>query len=188
MNAAEFFAEAIPARLLSVAMDGIYSGTAALGRVYTTIGALVACLIALVLIVIGGAQLRSKRTGKAEATIASAEERGTEVNGEVVRTQYLLTLNYVNAQTAGPVTVSDVSYSSATGLAPGGKLTIYYDPSDPQDIAVEAISPKALGGGLIGAGLVVAGIGVGVAVLARKSKAFAAFEGVAGTVDLLKDI
>ena len=163
-----------------------YSGAATFGRIQTTIGAVVACVIALIMVVVGRAKLRDPNTSKATATITSVGSTAqSTLNGTTTYTSSV-SISYTTA--AGhTLTAAGLTLTGRTKPVAGQTLTVYYNPTQPTDVKIES-SPRAVGWGLIGGAFLVAAFGIGVAVLARKSKVFAAVDGAAGAASLFRSL
>jgi hypothetical protein len=165
---------------------GFVSSMSSMGRAYTAIGAVIACLIALVLIVIGVFEIARARDTEATATVTKIVS--SPPAGGTAAVTHVVDATFTDAAGAA-VALTNLSVVSADPkFGKGSTFEVYYNPSDPSGALAESVSSKTLGAGLVVGGVVLAGLGVGVAVLARKSTAFAAVEGVAGTANILSRV
>lgn len=163
----------------------IYSGVATYGRFQAATGAIIGVIIAIVLVIIGASRLRDTHTATARMTVTAAtcNPLPTQPNGQSSGYACVVAVSFTAAdgrQYAAP----QVSVTSQTPLAVGMAVALRYDPANPADV-VQELPPRALGWGLIGGGAIVAVGAVGAAVLAFKSKGFAAVE---GTADLVREL
>jgi len=148
-----------------------YNGAAAFGRVYAAVGALVGVVIACILVLAGVFKLRAPHTRIVTATVTRVDDCTPAVRNN--STAYTCTVAAVYAVGGQNYAVGGLSVSRSVPVVTGSALTLRYDPRNPQN-AVHEPSPRKLGWGLIGAGALFGGITVGVAVLAYRSKGFAA--------------
>jgi len=164
-------------------MDGetVYTATATFGRVYTYIGAAIAVLIALVLIIIGFVELFDKDTLVVDALITKAT-CATAPGGVGYQCVLDLALH--------PGGETQITTAATPGQFKAGQtVKVAVNPADPTKSAVmdpSGVTPRGMGAMMIGAGLLVGAGGLLSAYLARRYKAFAALEGLGGIGSLAR--
>lgn len=162
----------------------IYSGAATLGRIRVVIGAIIACIIAIILFLVGGARLRDPRTAVAPGTVAHVSGPAPVPPGQQTPMfrNYTIVVKYAvggRAYTSPPI-----AHASQAAPAVGSAITVRYNPADPSDGTVED-SPRVEGWALIGLGAVIAAGAIGWAVLSFRYKALAATEGAAAGIGMI---
>lgn len=148
----------------------VYSGAAAFGRVYATIGAIIGVIIALILIFLGISKLHDPHTQSVTATVTLASNCAAAAGAGAPVT---CTVSATYTVGARAYAVTGLRVTRATPPTQGSSITLWYDPANPQDAVYENF-PRSLGWGLIGFGVLLGGITTGIAVLTYKSKGFAA--------------
>jgi hypothetical protein len=163
----------------------VYTGVATFGRVQAVMGAVIGVIIALVLILIGAAKLRDPHTAAAAMTVTSSacDAQTDPTDGSK---SWLCTVDLQFTYQGRIYNARQVRVVSASPLNAGATITARFNPRDPAGGVVQEPSPRALGWGLIGGGLAVGAIGVTMAVLAFKSKGFAAVEGSVGILSAFR--
>lgn len=174
-----------PTSLSSRIGSDVYTGVAAFGRVQAVIGAVIGVIIALIMIIIGVSRLRDPRSASASMVVTSSAcdaqtdpSDGSKFWSCRVDLQWEYRGQTYNAR--------GVQLDSPTPLRAGSTVTARFDPKNPANSVRQEPSPRALGLGLIGGGLAVGALGVTMAVLAFKSKGFAAVEGSLGVLSALR--
>ena len=164
----------------------MYSGTAEFGRIMAIIGAVVATLIGIGLIIFGGILTTHK-------TQFSASVQGTVIDssmcvptnnddGSITETCMVAAHYNVGSQCkpcmiAGTVT-SSVPYTS-------GFITVYYDPSDPKQASLNSDDSTVGGWVMIAIGIVMIIFSWLWVWITRKYKIAAAVGGVTSGLDIL---
>lgn len=160
----------------------IYSGVAMYGRFRAVMGAIIGVIIALIIIIIGVSQPRDPHTEIMPMTITSVSPCSKQITSsrDSSSTSYQCSISVsFPAADGSSIDVQSIAVSMPTPPISGDIILLRYDPVDPTSV-VQEISPRALGWSLIGGGVLLGGFTVGLAVLAFKSKGFAAIEGAAG--------
>ncbi len=165
----------------------IYTGVATYGRFRAVVGAALAVIIALTIIIIGVMALRDKHTASAAMTVTAvsscqAEPVQTDGNGQYTTYRCIIGVSF--PYQGATVIASGIQYRSGAPPAVGDKVTLRFNPKKPNDV-IQEIPPRLLAGGLIAGGLLLGGVSVGLAVLTFRSKGFAAMEGTIGIAESL---
>ena len=164
-------------------IDGVYSGAAILGRVYSTIGAIISVTIALIIIIVGISILREPYTMKVTSEVTRVSNYMTETqNGNIT---YTCTISATYTVSGQKYAISGVSVSRSTPITEGSMITLYYNPLNPCSAIYEPF-PQKIGWGLIGFGLLLGGLSVGIAVITYKSKGVAAAYGVVKGIRMIR--
>ena len=170
----------------SLASDA-YSGLATYGRIRTYIGVAIGFIIGLILLVLGFRRTRDKHTGGATATVTAVTGcrtvPGGTVNGQSVP-QQRCTVNVSFAVGSKSYVVHNLSVTRLVAPKVGTSVHVQYVPANPYDALIEA-SPKTTGYLMMAGGVAVVLFSAALAYFAHTSKAFAAFEGVAGVARML---
>lgn len=162
---------------MSVA-ETIYEDAAAIGRFRAWIGLMVACVIGFILFIAGVAKLYSGKTNQAVSgtikTVSCTLTNKTYQCNAVV--SYMVNENGYN---------TNIVLTSATPYTVGQNLTIYVNPSDPNDISANA---DMSGWYFIAAAVFIVLIGYAVLWVSQKYKFFAAAEGVGTAGSVIRNI
>jgi hypothetical protein len=161
--------------------DQLYSGMATIGRVRTTIGLVVAGLVAATLVLIGLFVFsRPATTNVRTQMTVTAVQGSAPIQGAPGVSQFQVLLGYSVGGAPQPPLPATVQSKS---VAVGDLVWMFFDPSAggvgsaPQQFQS---SPKMAGGIIIVMGLLIGAVGWGLWYAAKKSKGFAALEGVMG--------
>lgn len=162
----------------------VYTGVAAFGRVYATIGAIIGLIIAIIVIIAGVAKIRDKHSAKVKATITNVQSC-TSTTDKSGNTAFKCVVDVSFSLGGKTYSVSGVGLTqSAQKPQKGAQVTLQADPKNPTDV-IEELPPKFVGWALVGAGLLVGAISVAVSVAAWKYKGFAAAEGTFAGLSML---
>lgn len=158
--------------------ETIYEDAAAIGRFRAWIGLIVACVIAFILFIAGVVKLYSGKTnqslpGTIKTVSCTLSNKTYQCNATIA-----YTMNQIGYTT-------NIVLNSTTPYTSGQDITIYVNPSDPNDVsAVSDISGWYF---IIGAILIVS-IGYATLWISQKYKFFAAAEGVGTAGSVIRSI
>ena len=164
--------------------EEIYSGVATFGRVSAVIGVIIGTLAGLIMIPIG-IYLLTKKVKKTASTDATIENADCTESAQDSTISFNCTLN-VNYKVGNVPYSGVVTSSGPTHYMSGKKVKVYYDPSNPKDVALDSGKSKHI------AGIILIVVGVIVPLVAwvwwyfaRKYKAVAAVGGTMAGLDIL---
>ena len=162
--------------------DEIYSGSAAFGRVYTIISAVITTLISIAMIAIGIYMLVQKSNPQIEAKIENAE--CNRYSGEKNEVFYSCTLS-VRYTVDGNEYTGTVHESGKTHYMKGEIIKLEYDPANPHKIKANPVPKKTIGWILLSIGIVLLFMAWLWVWLTQKFKFAAASTGVATGVGMI---
>ena len=146
------------------------------GKFSSVVGAIIAVIIALLLIIIGAMKFFDKHTASARATVRKVlSVKPHKDNSGMVNFDIEVDFDYTVGGTRHTATRT---YRFPNRLNIGDAFDIQYNPINPIDIAYE-LSPKWVGLGFMGLGAVIGVTGVMISYFAMKSKTFSVGLGMA---------
>lgn len=177
----------------SQSQSEIYEGAADLGRIYTTIGLVIAIVIGLVLLAVSlylifGKNVHTDMVLAKITTIVCGTP--TVINNNTTRDcTTSLSFNYRGKD----YTVPDFAYTYSGNAEPstliGTSIKVFIDPNNPTDVSIESKSTdRSMGLILLGLAIFLVGGAVLHWWLARRSKFLAAAEGAGAGVAAVKGI
>ena len=164
--------------------DEIYGGAATFGRIEAWIGAVVATLLGLAMLV-GGIMLATSHnvyTGKVQGTITQAICSQSQIPNQGITYNCSLVVQYV---VNGTPYLLNTSVSSGTNYLQGQFISVNYNPTNPADAQVNYGSAHLTGWILIGVGLFIIVVSWLWVWVTYKSKFAAAAGGVAAGAGMI---
>jgi hypothetical protein len=164
--------------------DQIYSGSAEFGVIWALIGAIIATIIGVCMIIVGIYILVKKSTlQQVSGTVVSVDPPSCGVgSGNPTTYSCNITVSYlVNTTHLQKI----IWYSGSVIYSPGQSITVYYNPSDPGDASLSGPVPHFIGGILILFGLLIPIGSWFWYYMSRRYKFVAAAEGMAGAYSLI---
>lgn len=177
----------------SQSQSEIYDDAADLGRIYTTIGLVIAIVIGLILLAVSLYLIFGKNvhTDMAMAKIKTIVcGTPTVINNNTTREcSTSLSFNYKEKE----YTVDDFSYTYSGNVEPnslvGTSIKVFIDPNNPTDIStISKSTDRSMGFILLGISILLVGGAVLHWWLARRSKFLAAAEGAGAGIAAVKGI
>lgn len=163
----------------------IYSGTAELGKIQSSIGLYVAIIVSVIMICIAIYLFTKKDDGWQNLkAIVQNSQCNSHYDKVAKRTKYNcdLTVKYV---------VDGKEYTGKTGFNSdrvyniNDNIDISYDPKNPTQIRVKEMSKKLVAGILLGVALLIGGGAFLNYYLTKKSETYAAAQGAATSMNIL---
>jgi len=163
--------------------DQLYNDAASLGKLRALIGLIAGVVIAIIMIIIGIAQLISASSKKHTMPVVATVTQLTGCQSLTPSNpSYECTFALSYTVNGVAYNVSSFSSTSKKMMAVGQTITVYYDPANPNDISNESRDyEKKFGWGLIGVAILIIGIAYFLWWLTNNYTFFAAAQGV-GTV------
>ena len=147
----------------------LYSGSAAVGTIYTTISLITGIIVAVIMIIVG-VSIVKKRLKSVSGKATSDSTCSTVISDTTCTTPVTYTVDD-KTYTSVPIDTGTAVYNS------GADVTVYYSPSTPDNPGINPV-PTTMGWMLIVfAILIILGVSLNY-YFSRKSKTFAAFLGV----------
>ena len=174
--------------------EEIYSGTATFGRIMAVVGVVISTIAALIMIPLGiyfivhKTKLVSTTNGTVHSVSCVAkihhDDDDDDDDDDTIEYDCSLTVNYKvgnNSYSINTNTTSTAQYKE------GDTITVYYDPNNPSNAALDADNTHVIGIIILVIGIIVPLVAWIWWYFARKYKAVAAAGGVAAGLDLLSD-
>lgn len=165
--------------------EEIYSGAASFGVFWALLGAVMATIVGIILIIAGIYILASKSDrNSASATVVAING---QTNGSCQKTQdnpvqYQCTVSVKYDGWKDPI---DINYSGNNSYYVGEKLTIYVKKNDPSDATLNPPVPKWFGIIAIVVGLIIPAVAWFWYWASRRWKFIAAAEGASGAFKII---
>lgn len=177
----------------SQSQNQVYDDAAELGRIYTTIGLVIAIVLGLILLSVGLYLIFGKNvhTDMVMAQIKTISCGGTTVinNNTTRNCSTTLSFNYKDKD----YSVSDFSYTYGGNSDPnsliGTSIKVFVDPNNPIDVStISKSTDRTMGFIVLGFSLLLVGGAILHWWLARKSKFMAAAEGAGAGITAFRGI
>lgn len=165
----------------SITTDTVYTGLATFGRIRVIIMTVILSLISMALL-IGGVYMTISKKNYASATAVLSNVQCSPPNS-----QGQINCNFTVTYTVDGKTFSkSISQMNSNPLTDGSVIDIFYNPQNPSEIYIGDYAPSKTGWILIISAIALGLLTALIYFLTMKYKPFAAVEGAAGVVDLLR--